>query len=75
VEVVADKKTKATFDAKRGVAAHCAARCEENGLIVRAIGENIAFCPPLVITETQVHELFDKFERSLGQTLEWVGKH
>ncbi len=75
VEVVADKMTKAHFDAKRGVAAHCAARCEEHGLIVRAIGENIAFCPPLVITENQVHEMFDKFERSLAETLEWVGKH
>ncbi len=74
VEVVQDKKTRAQFDAKRGVAAHCMARCEENGLIVRAIGENIAICPPLVISEAQVHELFDKLEKSLAETLAWVAK-
>ena len=47
-------------------------RAEENGLIARNIGETIAFCPPLIIDENQIHELFDKFGRALDETLEWV---
>ena len=34
-------------------------------LIVRAIGDTLAVCPPLIITEEQIDELFDKFSKSL----------
>ena len=37
----------------------------ENGLISRAMLDAMAFCPPLIITEQQVHELFDIAEHSL----------
>jgi len=73
VELVADKRTKAPFDVKRGVAAYCSARCEANGLIARNVGDSVAVCPPLIITEPQVHELFDKLAKALDETLEWVG--
>ena len=39
------------------------------GLIVRAMGDAVAFCPPLIITEDQVHEMFDKFAIGLEKTL------
>jgi 4-aminobutyrate--pyruvate transaminase len=71
-ELVANKQTKAPFPGKQGVAAYCAGRAEENGLIARNIGETIAFCPPLIISEDQIHELFDKFGRALDETLQWV---
>ena len=71
-ELVANKETKAPFPGKQGVAAYCAGRAEENGLIARNIGETIAFCPPLIISEDQIHELFDKFGRALDETLQWV---
>jgi 4-aminobutyrate--pyruvate transaminase len=74
IELVADKRTKAPFDVKRGVGAYCSARCEANGLIARNIGDTVAFCPPLVITEQQVHELFDKFAKAIDETLAWVQK-
>jgi 4-aminobutyrate--pyruvate transaminase len=32
---------------------------------VRAIGDTLAVCPPLIITEEQIDELFDKFSKSL----------
>ncbi len=72
VEIVSDKSTKAPFEAKRAVAAYCAGRAEEHGLIARNIGETIAICPPLIITENQIHELFDKLGRALDDTLEWT---
>jgi 4-aminobutyrate--pyruvate transaminase len=71
-ELVADKQTKAAFDPKRGVGAYCTARCEANGLISRNMGDTMAFCPPLVITENQIHEMFDKFGKALDETLAWV---
>jgi 4-aminobutyrate--pyruvate transaminase len=73
VELVADKKTKKNFDAAAQVGATVARFCEEEGLIVRPLmGDRIAFCPPLVITETDIAELFDRFERALKKGLDWV---
>lgn len=72
IELVANKETKAPFEARRGVGTWCNARCEHNGVILRNLGDSIAFCPPLVISDAQVHELFDKFARSLDETLAWV---
>ena len=69
VELVADKTTKAAFN---GAAAYCAARASDHGLIVRNIGESVALCPPLVIDDKQVDELFSKLERALDDTLRHV---
>ncbi|WP_299810556.1 aspartate aminotransferase family protein [uncultured Roseibium sp.] len=32
---------------------------QENGLISRNMGDAMAFCPPLIITEAQINEMFD----------------
>lgn len=37
----------------------------ENGVIGRAIGDSIALCPPLIVTEQQINKIFDTFEASL----------
>ena len=52
------KKTKKAFAPERKVGAHLAKRAEENGLIIRAMGDNIGFCPPLVIEPAQIDEMF-----------------
>ncbi|MEQ8661876.1 MAG: aminotransferase class III-fold pyridoxal phosphate-dependent enzyme, partial [Gammaproteobacteria bacterium] len=72
VELVADKRSKAAFDPPGRVGAEVLRHCHENGLICRAIGDVMAFCPPLIITSTQVDELFDKFERAMATALEWA---
>jgi len=72
VELVADKQSKAAFDPPGRVGAEVLKHCHANGLICRAIGDVMAFCPPLVITSTQVDELFDKFERAMAAALEWA---
>jgi 4-aminobutyrate--pyruvate transaminase len=75
IEIVADKKTKAKFEATKGVAAEAGRLCEAEGLIVRPLmGDRIAFCPPLVITETEINELFDRFERVLPKLADWLTK-
>jgi 4-aminobutyrate--pyruvate transaminase len=37
----------------------------EEGVISRAIGDSLAFCPPMIITEEQVDQMFDRVERGL----------
>jgi 4-aminobutyrate--pyruvate transaminase len=67
VELVADKETKAKFNPVGKVGAQIFARAHENGLIVRAIGDVIAFCPPLIITESQVREMVERFRITLDE--------
>ena len=38
------------------------------------LGDRIAFCPPLVIDEAEIDELFDRFERALNKGLDWATK-
>ncbi len=72
IELVADKSSRQAFDPKQAVGAYCMGRCEANGLLVRALGDSMAFCPPLIIDESQVDEIFDKFTTSLNETEAWL---
>jgi 4-aminobutyrate--pyruvate transaminase len=71
IELVADKKTKERFDAKKAAGALLAARCQENGLIVRVLGgDGIALCPPLVINQAEIDELAKRLGKALDETAE-----
>ncbi|MFK8253390.1 aspartate aminotransferase family protein [Ancylobacter terrae] len=73
IEIVADKRSKAQFDPKRGVAAKVVAFAQEEGLIVRNVfGDAVTICPPLVISPAEIDELFDRLTRALDRTLDWV---
>ena len=65
LEFVADKATKAPFDPPGSCGMKLAELCHEEGLIIRAIGDVIAFCPPLVISPADIDEMFDRFGRAL----------
>ena len=67
VEFVADKATKTKFDpvGKFGQAFFRAGH--EHGLIIRAIGDTIAFCPPLISSETEIREILKRFRATLDQ--------
>jgi 4-aminobutyrate--pyruvate transaminase len=69
VELVSNKETRIPFDRKQGVGTLCTAHAETQGLIVRAIGDTIAFCPPLVINEEEIAELLCRFRRALDATM------
>jgi 4-aminobutyrate--pyruvate transaminase len=71
--MVADKKTKTNFEASKLVGGRCGQFCQDEGVIVRPlINDRIALCPPLVISEAEIDELFDRFTRGLDRTLGWV---
>jgi 4-aminobutyrate--pyruvate transaminase len=72
VELVADKASKRGFDAKLGVTARCAQFAQEVGLIVRALADSVAICPPLVITPAEIDVLFDRLATALNRTLDWA---
>jgi len=74
IEIVANKERNEAF--KDGSAGGFAVQaCQDEGLIVRVVaGSSIAFCPPLIITEAQLDELFEKFGRALESTLAYVNQ-
>src|SRR5580692_5229227 len=72
VELVADKASKAKFDPPGKIGLHVYEKAHEHGLIVRAIGDSICFCPPLIITEAQVDDMIERFARCLELTTAWV---
>ena len=54
------------------VAAKAAAELLERGVITRAIVDSLAFCPPMIITEAEVDEMFAPVEAALDVTLDWA---
>ena len=74
VELVKQKQPRTPFDPGAGVGAYCAAACQDAGVILRNLGDSVAFCPPLIITEDQIDELVNKFSIGLDATLDWAIK-
>jgi len=65
LELVADKASKQSFKPTKTAGLKVANLAQENGLIVRAIGDVLALCPPLIITETQIDQMFDRLTEAL----------
>ena len=74
LELVKDKTTKAPFPKELALGAKCQAFCYEEGLVTRAMGDSMAFCPPLVITEAEITELLARFDRALKKTETWAAQ-
>jgi 4-aminobutyrate--pyruvate transaminase len=68
IELVANQLTKKPFAPQLKVGPRAFAIGHRHGLIVRAIGDTLAVCPPLIITEAQVHELVARLKRTLDET-------
>jgi 4-aminobutyrate--pyruvate transaminase len=73
VELVADKATKQSFEAKAGVGPRAVAFAQAEGLILRFMpGDVLSICPPLIISPAELDELFDRLGRALDLTLDWA---
>lgn len=72
VELVQDRSTGAAFDPSVGVGRYCLERCYKHGMIVRAVGDRMCFCPPLIVTEAEVDEIVEIVSRALEDTLSWA---
>ncbi|MEM9269076.1 MAG: aminotransferase class III-fold pyridoxal phosphate-dependent enzyme [Pseudomonadota bacterium] len=49
-----------------------AAEMLKHGVILRAIGDTLAFCPPMIITEDELDQLFAPVEMALDATYAWA---
>jgi 4-aminobutyrate--pyruvate transaminase len=65
IELAADPAKRVAFDPARKAGARLAELALEQGLIVRAMGDAIAFCPPLIVSAEQVADLFARFDRAM----------
>ena len=74
LELISDKATRKPFDPAQKVGFYAMERCQEHGLIVRALVDSLAVCPPLIITEPQIDELLRRLKAGLDDTLAWVRK-
>ncbi|RED11838.1 aminotransferase [Pontivivens insulae] len=62
----------AMFSQPGKVGAHLATRLVEHGVILRAAGDSLVFCPPMTITEGELDELFAPIGACLDATLHWA---
>ncbi|MCY4188704.1 MAG: aminotransferase, partial [Bryobacterales bacterium] len=74
VELVLDKATGQAFEPALGVGAYCMARAVQHGVILRTLGDTIAFSPPLIVSEAQIDQILDRFGEALRDTAEWLGR-
>ena len=67
LELVADKASRQSFAPELKAGPRLAQLAQEEGLIVRAMGDTVALCPPLIISEAELGELFARLERAFGR--------
>jgi 4-aminobutyrate---pyruvate transaminase len=73
VQIVKNKDSKELFGKDISAGKYCAKRCIENGLLTRSSADDrLAFCPPLIATESDIDEIFDKIELSLRETETYI---
>ena len=70
VELVNDKQSKKSFNPAVGAGPLAADLALENGLVVRAMGDAVAICPPLIINDGEIDQLFDRLSLTLDHTQE-----
>ena len=66
LEIVADKETREQFPVANKTAPLVAEKILGEKLVVRPLpGDGIGICPPLVVTETEIDDIFDRIGRGL----------
>lgn len=72
VELVGDRASKAPYQSLGTLGRHMAARAQEHGMITRAMGDAVAFCPPLIVSEAEIGLILQRFARALDDTSQWI---
>ena len=72
LELVRDRATRQAFEPAHAVGPQAVRFARQHGLIVRTLGDSVAFSPPLIIAEAEIAELLARFGRALDDTLAWV---
>jgi 4-aminobutyrate--pyruvate transaminase len=69
VELVTDKAGKKGLEQPGQLGGLANANLHSVGVISRNMGDALAFCPPLIISESQVDDLLGRFRQALDATL------
>jgi len=72
LEAVRDKDTRTPFAADLSISERIANTCTDHGLICRPLGQSIVLCPPFIMTDAQMDEMFEKLEGALTQVFKEV---
>ncbi len=68
IELVADREARRNFDAKDKIGARLSKLCEANGVIARTLpNDTLAFSPPIIMTEEEAGEMFDRVGHALDE--------
>ena len=67
LELMADGAARTPFDPALKAGYQVAQYALEEGLIVRAMGDTVALCPPLIITPAEMDEMFARLSRALDR--------
>jgi adenosylmethionine-8-amino-7-oxononanoate aminotransferase len=73
IEFVQDKESRARFDEKAGFCNRIMALALEQGLILRQVEDIIEFCPPLVVTRSEVDEMIRITDAAITQAEQEFG--
>ena len=67
VQLAEDPATRRPFPAAARIGPRVAEAAEAHGLLVRAIGDTIALCPPLIISESEIAQLIDRLTAAVSE--------
>ena len=75
MEFAADKKNHQKFDASLKFAAQAVAIIQRHGVILRALpGDVIGFCPPLIISQAELDDMFQRIYEAMSEVSELAAK-
>ncbi|MEX2643996.1 MAG: aspartate aminotransferase family protein [Acetobacterales bacterium] len=69
VELMKDGPLRIPFDPKLKVGPNVMKAAQRHGLIMRAIGDTLAFSPPLVIDRNEIDQMCERFQATLDEVL------
>ena len=67
LEAVRDRDGKVPFEGHLSVSERIANACTDRGLICRPLGQSIVLCPPFILTDAQMDEMFEKLGGALDE--------
>lgn len=69
VELAEDRAARKPFDPARGAGAIVQAEAKARGVLVRALGDTVAFCPPLMIPDDDLRAVVARFGEALDAAM------
>lgn len=72
LEIVKDKAKKESFPPAANIGLFTERRCQEHGVILRALGDALTIAPPLIVEKADIEEILRVVAVALDETLDHV---